>query len=200
MKRILLLIASLLFFVHQASAQFSAGLIAGMGFSEPRFAQVDVSSPADYHFGLTGTFDLPMGFSIQPSIVFAQKDAFFKENINICMSYVEMPVSFQWGPDLLIFRPFVDVTPFVGGLLKNKVETMLDGEVYGSGKSMGGRQFLEYGCGVGGGIDVWKLRLVARYNWNLGSIFNGDRPTDLGKIDINDHFKGLTLSLSIFLF
>ena len=89
-----------------------------------------------------------------------------KKEWALAMSYVELPVSFQWGPDLLIFRPFVDVTPFVGHLLHNNVDTIIDGHLYGSAQGRSGRQTIEYGVGVGGGIDIWKLRLIARYNWN----------------------------------
>ena len=36
------------------------------------------------------------------------------------MNYVEVPVNIQWGPDLLIARPFVFASPFIGYNLKNR--------------------------------------------------------------------------------
>ncbi len=200
MKRLVLVAVALVLLAFQASAQFSAGIIGGLSFSEARFAQIDASTPATCNFGVTCNVDLPQGFSIQPSVVFAKKSAYMKKEWALAMSYVELPVSFQWGPDLLIFRPFVDVTPFVGHLLHNNVDTIIDGKLYVSAQGRSGRQTIEYGVGVGGGIDIWKLRLIARYNWNMGSAFTGEPSADLGRVDIKDHFKGLTLCLSIFLF
>ena len=31
---------------------------------------------------------------------------------------------------------------------------------------------LEYGLGLGIGIDVWKLQVIGRYNWNFGVLGN----------------------------
>lgn len=200
MKRLVLVAVALVLFAFQASAQLSAGIIGGLNFCEARFADVNKSAPVGYHMGMTGNLDLSSGFSIQPAVTFATKEAYFKEHLDVSMKYIEVPVSFQWGPDLLLFRPFVDVTPFIGCLLTNSVTTVFNGKEYASGKKLQGRQIFEYGCGVGGGIDIWKLRLVARYNWNLGSAFVKDYAGDIGKIDFNDHFKGLSLSLSMFFF
>ena len=200
MKRLVLVAVALVLFAFQASAQFSAGFIGGLNFCEARFADVNKSAPVGYHMGVTGNVDLSSGFSIQPAVTFVTKEAYFKEQLDVSMKYIEVPVSFQWGPDLLLFRPFVDVTPFIGCLLTNSVDTIIDDKVYANARKLEGRQIFEYGCGVGGGIDIWKLRLVARYNWNLGSAFVKDYAGDIGKIDFNDHFKGLSLSLSLFFF
>lgn len=200
MKRLVLVVVAMTLFAFQASAQFSAGIIGGLNFCEARFADVNNGAPVRYHVGLTGNVDLSSGFSIQPAVTFVTKEAFFKEQLDVTMKYIEVPVSFQWGPDLLLFRPFVDVTPFVGCLLTSSVTTVINDTDYASGKKLEGRQIFEYGCGVGGGIDIWKFRIVARYNWNLGSAFVKDYAGDIGKINLNDHFKGLSLSLSLFFF
>ena len=200
MKRQLLVAVALVLFAFQASAQFSMGITGGLNFCEARFADVNMSAPVRYHLGMACNVDLSAGFSIQPALTFVTKEAYFNESTDITMNYIEVPVSFQWGPDLLLFRPFVDVSPFVGCLLTNNVDTVINDKVYASGTRSEGRQIFEYGCGVGGGIDIWKLRIVARYNWNFGSVFVKDYSGDLGKINLNDHFKGLSLSLSLFFF
>ena len=46
---------------------------------------------------------------------------------------------------------------------------------------------LEYGVGVGGGLEIWKLQISARYNWDLGPYLKGEE----GK------FRYTTLSLAI---
>ena len=58
MKRQLLVAVALVLFAFQASAQFSMGITGGLSFSEARFAQIDVSTPATCNFGVTCNVDL----------------------------------------------------------------------------------------------------------------------------------------------
>lgn len=143
-----------------------------------------------YHAGLTYQIDLPFGFAIQPSVLYhvkghllyqsqgslAEAPIFDQEVYDAYKTgYVEVPVSLQWGPDLILFRPFLDVTPFVGyGVQYNR--------------SWEGYQRLEYGLGTGVGLEFWRIQLVGRYNWNFGPLYSADR---------DDHnFGGVTLSLT----
>ena len=168
------------------------GVVGGASFLGIKGADSEMST--GYHAGLTYKFGLPSGFAIQPSLLYHVKasasgpkvaDAAFKAG------YVELPVSFQWGPDLLLFRPFVDVSPFIG---------------YGFTHDMASRDWeslkkLEYGLGLGAGLEVWKLQIVCRYNWNFGPILNQD---DYVNFDIipdagfgKNNFRGVTLSLAL---
>ena len=120
------------------------------------------------------------------------------ETIAQNMGFVELPVSLQWGPDLLLFRPFVDFTPYIGYAVTNETY----GDIKFSSSSWKDKERFEYGVGIGGGINVWKLQVIARYNWNFGSLYNVE-----GWNDIKDHFsdlktdnrnfQGLTLSLAL---
>lgn len=201
MKKSILLIITILLFAFQASAQFSAGVLAGAMFSTPKFADISMKNPAKVYAGLTCNVDLPSGFSIQPAVTFVSKEAYFRENLKATMQAIEIPLSFQWGPDLLIFRPFIDVTPFVGVKLKTHLDThVADGLDVNKPLNPDG-EILEYGLGLGGGIDVWKLRFTARYNWNMGPLFKSERLPEGSILEFaKDNYKGLTLSLSIFLF
>ena len=175
MKKSILLIITILLFAFQASAQFSAGVLAGAMFSTPKFADISMKNPAKVYAGLTCNVDLPSGFSIQPAVTFVSKEAYFRENLKATMQAIEIPLSFQWGPDLLIFRPFIDVTPFVGVKLKTHLDThVADGLDVNKPLNPDG-EILEYGLGLGGGIDVWKLRVTARYNWNMGPLFKNEK-------------------------
>lgn len=198
-KRILLLTICLALFSANAYAQFSFGLTAGMNFMEARLKDVSADSKVGYVLGLTGSWDLPAGFSLQPSVLFNTKDAYFTDSFALNMSYLDIPLSLQWGPDLMIFRPFVDVTPYIGLHLKNKGRVTSAGQQIIDSPYVDELQSFEYGLGLGGGIDVWRLRLILRYNWNFGPIF-----TDEVRSHVLDHkgdnYCGLTLALSFFLF
>ena len=75
MKRFLLAAAALmLFFSVQASAQ-GFGVTAGMNFNTAKIADVRTDAKAGWNVGVTYGLDLPLGFSVQPSLVFIQKSA-----------------------------------------------------------------------------------------------------------------------------
>ena len=50
---------------------------------------------------------------------------------------------------------------------------------------------LEYGFGVGAGIDIWKLQVSAKWFWNMGTIYRGESES-------LDKLHGLSVTLSIF--
>lgn len=199
MKRILTVLLSLLVVCSVHSyAQVRFGVTGGMNFSTSKFKELDVKAKTGWNAGLTCLVDLPLGLSLQPSLVYTQKNANVTETIAQSMGFVELPVSLQWGPDLLLFRPFVDFTPYIGYAVTNETY----GDIKFSSSSWKDKERFEYGVGIGGGINVWKLQVIARYNWNFGSLYNVE-----GWNDIKDHFsdlktdnrnfQGLTLSLAL---
>lgn len=150
----------------------------------------DVSSETltQWQAGLTYKFNLPLGFHLQPALLYSVKGAEGGiSNMNLSVGYLELMASVQWGVDLILFRPFLDVSPFVGYGVNG----------CGSLKQMwkeGANKF-EYGVGLGGGLDIWRFQVVARYNWNFGSLMKGDfAKKTLG----NANFGGVTLSLAYF--
>ena len=168
-----------------------------------------------YHAGLTYKLDLPFGFAIQPSLLYHMKGSVVKEayengaDIDFRTGYLELPVSFQWGPDLILFRPFFDVTPFVGYGMNNSisVSSLVDNAVSNTLNQWEGINRLEYGLGLGLGLDLWKLQVIGRYNWNFGSLFDvdGNLPeegTVLENIKSSlfkgNNYGGLTLSVALF--
>ncbi len=196
MKRLLIsVIALFLVFSVQASAQVKFGVTAGMNFNTAKLSDFDVNSKAGWNAGVTCLLDLPLGFSVQPSLVYNQKGAFLADGISQSMGYLELPVSIQWGPDLIALRPFLDVTPYVGYGLSNKLKG--DFELAGieagfESKDWDGKQRFEYGLGLGAGVNVWKLQVIARYCWNLGKLYNGDAIEDWD--NIKDHLNKDELS------
>ena len=190
------------------------GVVAGASFTNIKEVSKDMAT--GFHAGLTYKFNLPLGFAVQPSVLYHMKSSLVEGAIadvttfDYKMGYVEVPVSLQWGPDLLMFRPFVDVTPFVGYALNNEASGVkLQGEFMSKVQNKWeGVNRLEYGLGLGGGIEIWKLQLVCRYNWNFGDLFNADGGTAdwneiwntaTDSVKTGKNFGGVTLSLA-FLF
>ena len=139
-----------------------------------------------------------MGFSIQPSLIYQVKGAkteVLTIDSEIKVGYLELPVSFQWGPDLLLFRPFVDVSPFVGYGLNTSNWSELTGEVKNAW-DYGNRW--EYGIGLGGGLEIWKLQVVARYNWDFAPFVKPEAFAQFGQaVKESMKFGGVTLSLAL---
>ena len=206
MKRIFtVVLAALMLTGISASAQVKWGVTGGLNFNTSKFTEVDVKARTGWSAGATCLVDLPLGFSVQPSLLYHQKGANITNELSQSMGFLELPVSVQWGPDLLIFRPFLDVTPYVGYALSNDLKADIAGLVNITDSSWEGKHRFEYGLGIGGGIDVWKLRLIARYNWNFGSLYNVDGWDDIKEsIKIDDlnaespNFGGVTVTLSYF--
>ncbi len=202
MKRILAVTFALLFVLSvQTSAQGRWGVTGGMNFSTTKFSELDVRAKTGWNAGLTCLVDLPLGFSLQPSLVYSQKNTNITETLVQNVGYLELPVSVQWGPDLLLFRPFVDLTPYVGYGISQKMLTSIKDE-HTLPKGWDGKERFEYGLGIGGGINVWKIQVIARYCWNFGSLYNVHGWADLkdqvsGLSRENDNFGGLTLSLAL---
>ena len=211
MKRILMIItAALLAFSVQTSAQGKFGITAGMNFNAAKIKDVKMDAKAGWSAGVTYKLDLPLGFSFQPSLVYMQKNAVIVSDqqvgfwddivagrITQKVGSLVLPVSVQWGPDLLVARPFVDVTPYVGYSLANKLE----GKGSGFEGEIKGKQAFDYGLGLGAGLDIWKLQVIVRYNWNFGVLgglkdFTG---IDWGGLKTdNQTFGGLSVNLSFF--
>lgn len=176
----LIIVAATLFAGVALSAQVRFGIIGGATFSTNKFKEISGSTLTNFNAGLTLKFGLPVGFSIQPSLVYNVKGAKADDvtinnvfnKVDFSVGYVELPVSFQWGPDLLIFRPFVDVTPFVGYAVNSKmITTPADGDASIEKVSWNDLNRFEYGVGLGFGLEIWRIQLLARYNWNLGSLY-----------------------------
>lgn len=186
-----------------ASAQVRYGVIGGMNFSTANVGHLSKGTMNKWHAGLTCKFDLPFGFSLQPSLLYTVKgartapDDVEVSKFDVTMGYLEVPVSVQWGPDLLLFRPFVDVTPYVGYALYNNMVTSK-----GKYSSWDNLNRFEGGLGLGIGLDIWRFQVIGRYNWNFGSLYKDGAGTGaelLGNVFSGKNFGGLSLSAS-FLF
>lgn len=193
-----------------ASSFFKIGVRGGIDFvSMSRFElgyiSESVSSHTGFNAGLAFSFDLPVrGLTIQPELNYVSKGALFRgeSDIHFKTGYIELPVNIQAGLDLILLRPYIMVSPYIGYAVY-KQPGFLDWNSINR---------FEYGIGVGGGIDFWRLQLQVKYNWNIGSLVrNKDRggdqagetsgnmvPSDfLGSVR-EGNFRGLEVSIVFF--
>ena len=60
---------------------------------------------------------------------------------------------------------------------------------------------VEYGLGLGAGIDVWRLQLSVKYFWNFGNIYEtGDTAESTIRDAVNNgnNFNGIMASVAFF--
>ena len=88
------------------------------------------------------------------------------------------------------------VTPYIGYAVYKEPGTV----------SWNNTNRFEYGIGIGGGIDFWKLQLQVKYNWNIGqlarnvsenSIVPGESGKPSGPVRMGN-YRGLEVNLVFF--
>jgi hypothetical protein len=180
------------------------GFFGGANFSTMNLKELNAGTMTQWHAGMAYRFDLPLGFKIQPALMYNVKGAKVGNDWvsnDLSIGYLEFMASCQWGPDLLLFRPFVEVSPFLGYGINGSW-----GDVTDLWKGDGINR-VEYGLGLGAGIEVWRFQLTARYNWNFGRLSAAPQASEeglfggIGQIynKFNDaNFGGFTLTLAYF--
>ena len=205
MKRILLIAAILFAGLAAAEAKTGFGVKAGVNFPTASIKDIKEVNPASFHVGVAYNLNIPLvGLSIQPALQYNLKQSVLEEVENgvdameqMSMGYLEFMTSIQWGLDLIVARPFLDVSPFVGYALNGAgaVKELWNEDAVNK---------LDYGVGIGAGLDVWKLQLVCRYNWNMGNLMKSADTVKNGnvlqKYNVvkGANFGGLTVSLAYF--
>ena len=115
MRRSILFLTAIALLLFSAAPDAAAQIKYGVtgGFSFPHASNtMNRGTMTKFNAGVTCQFKLPLGFSIQPSLVYHVKGARVGSieglqgaNLDLAIGYLELPVSFQWGPDLLLFLP-----------------------------------------------------------------------------------------------
>ena len=166
MKKIAFLLVSLLLLGSVAANAQGVIVKAGFNYTNASSVQDLKSGKTGWQFGAGFQTESWTGFSLQPELIYKVKGVTLEDATKVSMNYVELPVNIQWGPDLLIARPFIFASPFLGYNIGTKFskETTLADTI--------NRNFhrFEYGLGLGLGINVWKLQITGKYNWNFGQI------------------------------
>lgn len=203
MKKILTLIVALVATATVAHAQF--GIVGGLNFSNAKFENASQFADAAknatlWHAGVAWKMKLPLGFAIQPELTYQVKGVKIAdvpnssiENYNYKNGYIELGAGVQWGPDLIIARPYLFAQPFIGYMVNpdQTIKNMQDVT-----------NKLEYGIGLGGGVELFKhIQVSVQWFKNLGKLVNGNvSSTDQLVNEVKDlkSYQGVRLSLGIF--
>ena len=152
-----------------------------------------------YEAGILYKADLGAGFAIQPGLAYQVKGATLKQSNDVQSKtgFVELSLGAQWGPDLLAFRPYVFVEPFIGyGVTGNENLTVsgtsISVENINKALQENAKNKLEYGVGAGLGLEIAShVQLSCQLFRNFGKLYK-DSELDSGTLkDIKASYKDL---------
>lgn len=221
MKKLFALVAILFASATLAHAQF--GLVGGVSISGTNLDTHNIWNNAKsvtlYHVGVAYQFDMSWGFSFQPSLTYEMKGtnlssaytasdiASIGKSLNARSGYLELGAGLQWGPDLLIARPFVVLTPYLGYQIVSADKSVVDaslGPISGSTDSKTyteAKNKLEYGFGIGAGVELLKhLQLSVQYFMNLGPLYSNGTISapDWEMVKDIHNYNGVKVTLGFF--
>lgn len=207
MKKLIIALAALMVSV---SAFAQSGIIAGVTSSstELKDAADNVKDITLYHIGLTRRISLGL-IGIQPSLIYNVKgtrlEDFDSKAINFKTGFLELPVQIQVGFPVAGFRPYAFVEPFLGYAVTNSAKgENISVQQLQNIKWDNIKNRLEYGAGLGAGIDLFnRLQVSVRYFWNLGELYDGAEIKDYintgTEVMKNEKCSGIMASVAIFL-
>lgn len=134
------------------------------------FSRTYFNTYTGFNVGVGYQTDSWNGLKLQPELLYNICGTTVDDATAWSMGYLRGAAGIQWGLDFVVFRPFLQVTPYIGYDFSNKV----------SGETEVGRRMLDittnasrlaYGVGIGGGIDVFnRVQLAVSYDWNFGYV------------------------------
>ncbi|MBP5566215.1 MAG: PorT family protein [Bacteroidales bacterium] len=182
MKKLIIAIAAA-FIAVSASAQ--VGIVAGLtSTSSTTFeeAWANAKDVTNYHVGATLKLPLPLGFALQPMVVYNVKGATLEDTatagnlkeIDMKTGLLEGLVQAQWGINIAgVVRPYGFVEPFVGYAITNEVKMSNFTGENSKEEWDNVKNRLEYGVGIGFGVEILQhLQVCVRKYWNIGDLYN----------------------------
>ncbi len=179
MKKLVILSLAILVSAVSLNAK-GFGVKAGFNFNSmsdiktDKLADMDkaaFSNKTGFHVGVLYKIDLPFGLAIQPELLYSQKGGSLKADLgsvagekgyDLKSHNLQLPVNVQWGLDLVLFRPFIMVAPYLSYAISSDMDSALSKVINWDQTKLG------YGIGVGAGLDIWKFQVAGKYNWDLG--------------------------------
>ena len=207
----------ILCFGFASFAQEGVGVFGGIISSSTKLQDFDFDNVTQFRAGIAYKYPIAVGFAVQPEFSYSVKGTDLSYSLsddiqlsmfNLHMGYLEAALQLQWGPDLLIFRPYAMVEPYVGYALNDKIETKMSGSTQITRNNVWDCiQRFEYGYAWGGGIDLFgRFQVSAKHYENFGSLYKDPEGGKADSIDEfvmsafkdNKNFTGWVLTLTFF--
>jgi len=202
MKKLILAVIAICF-VSTMSAQVRFGVKAGGNFSQLYVSGDRTGIAADqykgrfgYHFGGMVEYSFSDMFAIQPELQYLHHGANLKstnsfgmKDGHVTLNSLQLPVNMKMSFNVKNTRLFVYAGPYLSYTMYGKAQGKVDGistdhKLFGKGSDM---KRLDYGVGVGAGVEVNKFVLT------LGNQFS---PNDISGVK-GSKMKAGNISLSV---
>ena len=172
MKKTLIVLCVMLLCTLQMRAQSGFGIKGGLSYNSMSDIEIEnwessFKKKTGFHAGILYKARLVGGLALQPELLYIQKGGNLNlktmgKNADFKVHHIQLPVNLQWGIDLMLFRPFIMVSPYIGYAIANGDEL--------KGLKWDNMNRFEYGIGLGAGLDIWKFQVTGRYCWDLGKV------------------------------
>ncbi len=163
MKRFLLLACICVCIVGQANAGIRFGVKGGVNFANFNYSgpsSVSLDNSTGWQVGVMTQFKLPIiHLGLQPELLYTVKKASISDQTN-SIGYFEIPVNVHWSFGLKNLRPYLLAGPYFSYAVN------FSGDAF----SKDNIDRFDWGIGVGGGLEIWKLQIGLRYAWGLQNI------------------------------
>ena len=163
MKKIILTIVMVACFLSQIDAQIKFGIKGGVNFEHFKLKdareKLTFDNSVGWQAGVLLQAKIPViGLGVQPELLYTVKKADVANESNR-IQYFEVPLNVRFGLNLLVVRPYLMGGPYFSYALKT------EGTVFKPQINK-----FDWGIGLGGGVEIWKLQLGARYSWGLQNV------------------------------
>jgi hypothetical protein len=209
---------------------FSLGLRAGYNSMNASSSSVDLNTNPTFglQIGLVGDHAVNANFAIQWGFLFAMQsfeygysetrnrtytvgsanftETKYEESGTVSASYIQIPVNFQWKPDLGSAKFMLQAGPYFGFALGGDItgeykltrkytttKFGMTGDDNRSGNFNNEYNAFEFGLGLGAGFQFGKFQIGLGYNIGLNKVNNNHIPS----IDKNEGFPDVREDVSL---
>ena len=202
----IVLVSCLLIIAANAQAQMKFGPVAGVNFSKMTLIyggiSIDPQMLVGFHLGGLAEIPLSDNFVLQPAILYSAKGSSYSLDIgeatyemSMGPNFIEVPIYFAYKFELESVGLFLKAGPYgayaVGGQGKADDEEDWDLE-FGEGEDKDMKP-LDFGLGIGGGVDFNNLIISLQYEFgltNLAPVDDAEMKISVFSISIGYLFGG----------
>ena len=167
MKRIILGIAAMVCLIGQTDAQLRFGIKAGLDVDKFKNVAGEHKDHLGWQVGPMAQLMVPIiGIGVQPEALITKKKVDIAHRPHD-MWDLQVPINLRYEFSLVpVLRPYVVAGPYFGWAIDR------------SGPEQKKFERTDWGLGIGGGVDFWKIHTGIRYSWGM-------KKPESGHIDVS---------------